>query len=101
MPVHEFIDFGEFNLDQTSPAGAASAFTRLGPVNSTVGGTHQPISGAVKKTVGLVIHLHRYVGTSIQVGMHLPPIANRKGTAIFAQVDDIERDCVSAIDQIL
>lgn len=100
MPAHDTIKLGCVNLDQTSATGATAAGAGLRLIKGAVRGAHQPVTGTVKKTVRLVIHLHRHMGAAVQVSMHLALVTNGKGTTRLAAIEHVKWNSVSAIDQI-
>lgn len=100
MPVHDTVNLGEVNLDQAAATGATAACPGLWLISGAVRGTHQPMTRIVKKAVGLVVHLHRHMGATIQVGVHLALVPNGKGTASLATIDHVKRNCFAAIEQI-
>lgn len=100
MPVHDAIQLGGLNLDQATPTGATAAGTGLRLIDGAMRGTHQPVTRAVKKAVGLVIHLHRHMGTTVQIGVRRALIANGKSPAGLTAINHIKGNGFSAIDQI-
>ena len=100
MPVHHTIVLGKVNLDQTASAGPSDTLTGLGLVAGTMGGTHQPPTGAVKKTVRLIIHFHGHMGAAVQIGMTLPLVANCKSAAGQTQVLDIKSHRQPTVSQV-
>lgn len=100
MPVHDVIKLGEVNLDQAAPTRATPTGAGLGLIDGPMGGTHQPVTRAVKKTIRLVVHLHRHMGASIEVGVRLSLVTNGKGTASLAAIKHVKRDSFTAVDQI-
>lgn len=100
MPVHDTVQFGKANFDQATPARTPAALPGLRRIYCTVRGTHQPVSGAVKKMVWLVIHLHRHMRAPIQIGMDLAAISNRKGPTMLRIVNHVKRYPVTSINQI-
>jgi hypothetical protein len=100
MPVHETVPFGKANFDQASSARTPAALPGLRGIYGAVRGTHQPVSGAVKKMVGLVIHLHRHMRAAIQIGMDLAAISNGKGPTTLRVVNHVKRYPVATVNQI-
>ena len=99
MPVHHAIALRQGNLDQSTPAGAARTLAGLRTVNGPVRGAHQVQATAVKEAVGLVIHLHGYVGAAVQVGVHLIGIADREASTRLAIVAHLKRYRITKINQ--
>lgn len=100
MPVHDAVTLGYVNLYQATAARAHLALTGLGRIHGAMRGAHQPVACAVKKTVGLVIHLYRDMGATVQVGVHLSCIANGKSTARLTAILHVKRNGFATVEQI-
>ncbi len=100
MPVHYAMPFGKGYLHQTTPTRAATTRTGLRVIHGTMGGTHQPVARAVEKLIGLVVHFHGHMRTSIEIGVHLTLIPNAKGLAGLTTVDDVKGNGLAAVHQI-
>ena len=100
MPVHHTIAFGEFDFHQTTTAWTARTGSAVRFIGRTVGRTQQPAPGVVKKLTFLVIHFHGYMATAVQIGVHLPFIANGKCTAELTCVVHIKGYGAATIDQV-
>ena len=65
-----------------------------------MGSTQEPAPGIVKELVGLVVHLHRHMGTAVEVSVWQALVADCKGPAGLARVHDIKRHGTAAIDEV-
>ena len=100
MPVHDPILLAKVNLDQAATTRSTSAGTRLWLVSGAMRCAYQQVPGAVKKSVVLVIHLHRHMGATVQIGVHLLLVTNSKGTAVSTTIDHIKRNCFVTVNEI-
>ena len=100
MPVHDTVAFGHVDHHQPTAARTANAMTGLRAVHGTVGGTHQPLAAAVKKSVGLVVHFHGYVGALVQIAIDLALEADGKAARGSPAVHHIKGHGFTAVHQI-
>ena len=100
MPVHDAINFTDGYFDQIATARAASASPGIGLVDGTMGGTHQVLTGQVVELVGLVVHFHRHMSATVQVGIRRAFKPNCKRSAGLPGVTQVERHRVPTVDQI-
>ncbi len=99
MPVHHTIAFVQGDSDEATTAWAGTALPGLRLVQGAVGGADQPVACAVEKSIRLVVHLHRHMAASIQVGVCHALVTNRESAASLTLVPDVESDGLAAIQQ--
>jgi hypothetical protein len=100
MPVHYAAALGQGHLYQTTPTRAATTCTGLRVIHGAMRGAHQPVAGAVEKLIGLVVHFHGHMRTSIEIGVYLILEPNAKGLAGPTTVDDVKGHSLAAVHQI-
>ncbi len=100
MPVDNAIGLGDVNLYQTTATRPDLAGAGQRGVGGAVGGAHQPLAGGVEKTVGLVVHFHRHMGASVQVGDRYALKAHGKGAAGLASVHHVKRHRDTTVNQV-
>ena len=100
MPVHDAVVLAQGYLDEPATTGSPLTGPGIGRIRRPMRGAYQPAPSLIKETVGLVIHLHRHVGTTVEVRVHLSVKTNRKGSAGGAGVHHIKRNSQAAVDQV-
>ena len=98
--MHDTILLAKVNLDQAAATRSASTDTCVWLVSGAMRGAYQQVAGAVKKSIGLVIHLHRHMGATVQVGVHLILVTDGKGTADSTAIDHFKGNCLVTVDEI-
>lgn len=100
MPVHHAISFRQGNFHQATPARPASAGPCVRLVGGPMGRAQEPVSGVVKKPIGLVVHLHGDMRAAVQIRMWHPTETDRERAAGLPGVNHIEWQCICAILQV-
>ena len=99
MPVHRAAAFRQGDFHQATPAGPCGALTGIGQVSCSVRGAQQPLARVVKETVGLIVHLHGYMGAPVEIGMRRSPVADCEGAACLPAINHIKGHCHVAFDK--
>ena len=100
MPVHHAVVFRYTDFGQGATTGSGDTDAGVGLVGGTVGRADQPFTGAVEKSVGLEIHLHRNVHALVDVSVGLPAEPDGKRTAGLPAKNHVKWHGLGAVFQI-
>jgi len=89
-PIHEPLFLLQPNFHQTTPAWPPSTGSGVRSVQGSVGCTQQPPASDVEHLARLPIQLHRNMGTSVEIGMNLTCMADRKRPTRLRHVHHIK-----------
>ena len=101
MPVNHAALLRQGDWDQTAIARAARAGARVRTVQSTMCGTNEKLSSYIEKSVGLEIHFHGHMATTVQVSMRDPLETDGKGPTRLTTINHIKRNRQTPIAQVI